>query len=81
MQGGHKEEIGCNVSMNIRMPGPIVQASQCGESPILNSVTSDINTTNIMRQPVLRWPVEEDLRSTEDKDQLSRNAGIKDKVH
>ena len=79
-EGGHKEEISCNASMHIRMPGPIVQASQGGICPIMDNLRSETNTTKFMRQPVLRWPTEEDHRSNEDHDQPGENAKDEDQA-
>jgi hypothetical protein len=69
-----KEEISCNASMHIRMPGPIVQASKGGISPIMDNLRSTTSTTNFIRQPVLRWPIAEEHRSKEDHDQPGENA-------
>jgi hypothetical protein len=77
-EGGHKEEISCNANMHIRMPGPIVQASHGGISPIMDNLRSETNTTQIMRQPVLRWPTEEDHRSNEGHGQPGENAKEED---
>ena len=53
----HEEEISCGISMHIRMPGPVVQASQGGTCPTGTTIRPVTNNTNLIRQPVLRWPV------------------------
>ena len=54
---GGGEEISCAISMQIRMPGPKVQASQGGLSPITSPKTLDSNPSIFKRlkSPKLKW--------------------------
>ena len=65
-EGCHEEEISCGISMHIRMPGPVVQASQGGTCPAGTAIRPVTNTTNLLRQPVLRWPVNKGEENTKE---------------
>ena len=64
------EQISCTISMHDRMPGPKVQASPGGTTPIKESLRPETNPIIFkrMRQATLRWPVEEGAEMTREKE-------------
>jgi hypothetical protein len=61
-----RELISCTTRMQDRMPGPKVQASPGGTTPIKESLRPETNPTIFkrMRQATRRWPVEERAEMT-----------------